>query len=91
MTIVGHVYASHPSMRFMLGDLVSTDWQRNGRTTVHRIVAIQRCVPNSQTGTLFLVEPPVHKPDRNRRSNPYAGAGDWIDCAWFFKEGIEVL
>lgn len=87
-SIVGHVYASHPATRFMLGELVSCDWNLTGRITVHRIVAIQRCVQNSQTGTMFLVEPPVHKP---KRRNPYAGDGDWIDCAWFFKEGIEVL
>ena len=91
MTIKTTLYAGHPSTRFMLGDLVSVDWNCNGRITVHRIVAIQRCVPNSQTGTMFLVEPPVHKPDRNRRSNPYAGSPDWIDSAWFFKDGLEVL
>lgn len=85
-TIIGHVYASHPATRFMLGDLVSTDWQRAGRITVHRIVAIQREVRNCQTGTLFLVEPPVHPPDR---SNPYAGDGGWVDAAWFFKDGLE--
>jgi hypothetical protein len=89
--VIGHLYASHPSARFMVGDLVSCDWNCAGRITVHQIVAIQRCVKGSQTGTMFLVEPPVHKPDRNRRSNPYAGSGDWIDCAWFFKEGIKVL
>lgn len=88
MTIVGHVYASHPSTRFRLGELVSCDWNCNGRITVHRIVAIQRGVWGSQSGTMFLVEPPVHKPDL---SNPYAGDGDWIDSAWFWIDGLEVL
>ena len=87
-TVVGHVYASHPALRFMLGDLVSCDWQCNGRISVHRIVAILREVYGSQTGTMFLVEPPVHKPDR---SNPHRDPrGDWIDAAWFFKDGLEV-
>lgn len=81
MSIVGHVYASHPSTRFMLGDLVSTDWQHNGRITVHRITAIQRCVEHSQTGTMFLVEPPVSP----------RGSRHWIDCAWFWVDGLEVL
>jgi hypothetical protein len=89
MTIHGHIYAAHPATRFMLGDLVSTHWQGVKRITVHRIVAIQREVRYSQTGTMFLVEPPVHKPDR---SNPHRDPrGDWIDCAWFWKDGLEVL
>jgi hypothetical protein len=88
MSIVGHVYASHPATRFMLDELVSCDWNNTGHVTVHRIVAIQRCV-QSQTGTMFLVEPPVHKPDRG---NPHRDPrGDWIDCAWFTKDGLEVL
>ena len=89
MTIIGHIYASHPATRFMLGDLVSTDWQRSGHLTVHRIVAIQREVRNCQTGTMFLVEPPVHKPDRSKHHRDTRG--DWIDAAWFFKDGLEVL
>ena len=88
-TIIGHVYASHPATRFMLGDLVSTDWQCAGRVTVHRIVAIQREAEHSQTGTMFLVEPPVHNPDYG---NPHRDPrGDWIDSAWFFKDGLETL
>jgi len=89
MTIVGHLYASHPSARFMLGDVVSCEWNGDGRITVHRIVAIRHRVKFSQTGTMFLVEPPVHKPDRG---NPHRDPrGDWIDCAWFWIDGLEVL
>ena len=73
----------------MLHDLVSIDWNNNGRITVHEIVGINRCVPNSQTGTMFLVEPRVH--GRKHRRSPYAGGEDWIDAAWFFKDGLEVL
>lgn len=87
--MIGHLYASHPSARFMVGDLVSCDWNCAGRVTVHRIVDIRRGVKFSQTGTMFLVAPPLHTPDRG---NPHRDPrGDWIDCAWFFKEGIEVL
>lgn len=85
MTIVGHLYASHPSTRFMLHDLVSCDWNCTGRVTVHEIVAIQRCVHGCQTGTLFKVSPPVHPPERGS-----AYAQGWIDAAWFFKDGLEI-
>jgi hypothetical protein len=89
MRQTAHIYASHPSARFMLYELVSCDWNCTGRVTVHRITAIQRCVRGSQTGTMFLVEPPLHNLDRG---NPHRDPrGDWIDCAWFFKDGLEVL
>ena len=81
MTIIGHIYASHPATRFRLGDLVSTNWQGAGHITVHRIVAIQREVQHSQTGTMLLVEPPVGRGKNDQ----------WIDCAWFWKDGLEVL
>lgn len=88
MTVLGHLYQYHPSTRFMLHDLVSCDWNLTGRITVHRIVAIQRCVANSQTGTMFLVEPRVHPRDHgNPHNDP---RGDWIDAAWFFKDGLEL-
>ena len=79
MTIKTHVYSGHPSTRFMLHDLVSIEWNNKGRITVHEIVGIHRCVPNSQTGTMFLVEPPVDKKTK------------WIDSAWCHKDGLEVL
>lgn len=80
------VYASHPSTRFRIGELVSIDWNLTGRVTVHRIVAKQMNAPGCQTGVLFEVEPPVHRPDR---SNKYADK--WVDAAWFFKDGLETL
>lgn len=87
MSLKPSLYA-HAATRFMLHDLVSCDWNRTGRVTVHEIVAIQRGVRNSQTGTMFLVEPPVHKRDRDNPHND--PRGDWIDAAWFFKDGLEL-
>jgi hypothetical protein len=75
------VYSLHPAKRFMVHDLVSCDWNCNGRITCHRILSIRQGVRWSQTGTMFLVEPPVSS----------QGRGDWIDAAWFFKDGLELL
>jgi hypothetical protein len=73
------IYASHPSTRFRIGDVVSINWNCAGRVTCHRIVAKQMNAPGCQTGTLFEVVPPVAK------------GAKWIDAAWTFKDGLEVL
>jgi hypothetical protein len=79
MTILGHLYQFHPATRYNVGDLVSCDWNCNGRVTVHRIVEKKVEQPGCQTGVLFRVSPPVGK------------GSTWVDAAWFFREGIEVL
>jgi len=86
MAVRGGIYSAHPSKRFEVGDLVSCDWKRNGRVTVHRIVEKRIDEQCSQTGTVFQVKPSVHPPDH---SNPFSQG--WIDAAWFFVDGLETL
>lgn len=73
------VYQGHPSIRFEPGELVSCDWNRDGRVTVHRIMWKRTGVKGSQTGTVFCVKPSLGR------------KGEWIDATWFFKDGLEVL
>lgn len=77
--------AYHPSTRFEVGDVVSCDWNCRGHITQHRIVEKKSHEWGSQTGTVFRVEPPVHKTDPG---SPFELG--WIDAAWFFKDGLEL-
>lgn len=81
------VYQAHPSTQFQCGDLVSCDWNHTGHVTVHRILWKRTGERGSQTGTVFKVTPPVHKPDPALKGYDQG----WIDAAWFFKDGLEVL
>lgn len=76
------IYSNHPATRFQVGDLVSCDWNCAGKITVHRIVEKEVDCVGCQTGVLFRVEPPM---PRGSSKSP------WIDAAWFWVDGLEVL
>ena len=69
------IYASHPSTRFKVGDLVSLQLNPTCPVTVHRVEAVWKNVPRTQTGTMFKL----------------SGRKDWIDCSWCWVDGLEVL